>query len=226
MTVKETMERLKAAGSEQTRAIYTRHGAGENQFGVKYADLGKLRKEIGTDHDLAKALWATGNSDARALAVMIADPNAPTAAELDSWAADISYYGLAEVFARFVAKSPHANSRMTAWIEDDREYVAQTGWTLLAISAAEKKQPDAAFELYLARIERDIHSARNRVRHAMNNALIAIGIRSDALRKKAEAAAKRIGKVEVDHGETGCVTPDAAAYIKKVVAYKAKKATT
>jgi 3-methyladenine DNA glycosylase AlkD len=157
---------------------------------------------------------------------MIADPKKSTETELDSWVADISYYGLTDVFARYVAKSPHANSRLTAWIDDDREYVAQTGWTLLSLSAADTKKPDTAFEPYLSRIERDIHSAKNRVRHAMNNALIAIGIRSDALRKKAEAAAKRIGKVDVDHGETGCVTPDAVAYIRKTLEHKAKKAKT
>jgi hypothetical protein len=49
----------------------------------------------------------------------------------------------------------------------------------------------------------------------MNNALIAIGMRNDALRERALAAARAIGKVVVDHGETGCVTPDAASYIKK-----------
>jgi len=37
------------------------------------------------------------------------------------------------------------------------------------------------------------------------------------------AAAKRIGKVEVDHGETGCKTPDAAAYIRKVLDHRRKK---
>jgi hypothetical protein len=58
----------------------------------------------------------------------------------------------------------------------------------------------------------------------MNNALINIGVRSSALQKKAIAAAKRIGKVEVDHGETGCKTPDAVAYIKKTVAHRKKKA--
>lgn len=29
--------------------------------------------------------------------------------------------------------------------------------------------------------------------------------------------AARIGKVEVDHGETGCKTPDAAVYIRKTL---------
>ena len=36
----------------------------------------------------------------------------------------------------------------------------------------------------------------------MNRALITIGGRSAALRKAATAAAKRIGKVVVDHGDT------------------------
>jgi len=42
--------------------------------------------------------------------------------------------------------------------------------------------------------------------------------------KKARAAAKNIGKVEVDHGQTSCQTPDAAAFMTKTVAYRKKKA--
>lgn len=40
-------------------------------------------------------------------------------------------------------------------------------------------------------------------------------LKKAALRKKAIEAAKRIGKVEVDHGETYCKTPDAVPYIEK-----------
>jgi hypothetical protein len=54
----------------------------------------------------------------------------------------------------------------------------------------------------------------------MNNALIAIGTRNAKVEKKALEAAKMIGKVEVDHGETGCKTPDAAEYIKKARVWK------
>jgi hypothetical protein len=36
-------------------------------------------------------------------------------------------------------------------------------------------------------------------------------------------AAQRIGAVEVDHGETGCKTPDAAAYIAKARAHRRRK---
>jgi hypothetical protein len=48
-------------------------------------------------------------------------------------------------------------------------------------------------------------------------AMIAIGIRNRRLERKALAAARRIGVVEVDHGETSCKTPNATAYIKRTV---------
>jgi hypothetical protein len=92
------------------------------------------------------------------------------------------------------------------------------------MAATGNNQPDSYFDPYLGRIERDIRNSKNRVRHTMNNALIAIGIRSEALRTKAEAAARRIGRVHVDHGQTGCVTPDAVEYIRKTMEYKSKKA--
>ena len=73
--------------------------------------------------------------------------------------------------------------------------------------------PDSYFEPYLIEIETGIHQQKNRVREAMNNALIAIGVRNAALQEKALSAAQAIGPVEIDHGETNCKTPDAAEYI-------------
>jgi len=57
----------------------------------------------------------------------------------------------------------------------------------------------------------------------MSSALIAIGGRSAALRKAALAAAKRIGVVEIDHGDTACKTPDASASIEKTWAWAEAK---
>ena len=64
----------------------------------------------------------------------------------------------------------------------------------------------------------------NRVRYSMNSALIAIGMRNATLERKAIAAARRIGPIEVDHGETGCKTPDPIPYIQRAKARKKKTA--
>ena len=53
-----------------------------------------------------------------------------------------------------------------------------------------------------------------------SRAVIAIGLRNANLEKRAIAAARRIGKVEVDHGDTSCKTPDAEPYILKASARK------
>lgn len=74
---------------------------------------------------------------------------------------------------------------------------------------------DAETEKVLATIEKEIHRSPNWARYSMNGALISIGIFKPTLRKRAIEAARRIGKVEIDHGETNCKTPDAVPYIEK-----------
>src|SRR3712207_2599512 len=109
------MGRLEALGTEQNRKTYARHGATENVFGVSYADLGKLQKEIKVDHDLACELWATGNHDARILATKVADPAALTAKDADAWIREAGNYIEMEAVGSLVARSPIARSRAEAW---------------------------------------------------------------------------------------------------------------
>lgn len=91
------------------------------------------------------------------------------------------------------------------------------GYGILGVRLREHPESisDADAEKILATIEKEIHRSPNRARHAMNGALISIGVYKPALRKEAIEAAKRVGKVEVDHGETNCKTPDAASYIER-----------
>ena len=79
----------------------------------------------------------------------------------------------------------------------------------------DESMADSWFAERLAQIEKSIHSAPNTHRHLMNQAIISIGSRNASLRKSAAAAAKRLGKIEVDHGDTDCKTPDAAEYMEK-----------
>jgi len=225
MTKTEVMKQLKAAGTAQNRKVYRRHGVQGELYGVSYSALGKLHKTIKIDQSLAEQLWATRNHDARTLATMIADPSEIGVGTLNAWAKDADHRGLAGAVSNVAAAAPSAKGRMEQWTASRSEMIACTGWhTLASISRESNGLPDAYFARFLKTIESKIHTSQNWVKDAMNNALINIGTRNAALEKKATAAAKRIGRVEVDHGETGCKTPDAAAYIKKTVAHRKKKA--
>lgn len=219
MNKTEVMRKLKAMGTAQNRKVYARHGFVDQVYGVSYANLGKLKRQIKTDHALAEGLWASGVHDARVLATMVADPAKATAKTLDAWAKDCTDRGTAGALSNLAALAPSAWTRVEKWTRSRNEWVSTAGWhTLASLARDDQETDDAVFAEYLDRIESGLPGAPNYTRYSMNNALIAIGIRNPKLRKKAVAAARRIGKVEVDHGETSCKTPDAIPYIEKAVA--------
>jgi 3-methyladenine DNA glycosylase AlkD len=215
----EAMAALDAAGTEQARSTYARHGVIDRTFGVSYAELKRLQRRIRVDHDLAVALWATGNHDARILATKVADPAHVTARLADAWVRDCTDYVTTEALGGLVARSSVARSRSDAWRDRRGEWVASCGWVVLACTASDPATwSDTELRALLGQIEAEIASRPNRVRYEMNSALIAIALRNGTLRRSAEAAARRIGLVHVDHGQTSCRTPDALAYIAKVEA--------
>jgi 3-methyladenine DNA glycosylase AlkD len=224
MNLQETLDTLKSLGTEQNRKTYRRHGAGEDVYGVSYAHFKDLKKKVKTDHELAVGLWESGNHDARVFAAMIADPQRLDAKTLDAWAAGLRNYVESDGLSDIAARAPRARETMARWMASDREWIAAAGWRVLAnLARMEDGLPDEDCERFLSEIERDIKGSPNRVRHEMNSAVIAIGAYHPALTQKALAAAARIGNVEVDHGDTGCKTADAASYIKKTLEKKKGK---
>ena len=224
MDASTALAALEAAGTEPTRRTFHRHGAPEPLFGVSFAMLRELGKRAGVDHALAGALWASGNTDARCLAMLVADPARLDVATADAWAAGTRYHVIVDLVAELVARSPLAPARMAAWIGSSDEYVARCGWAVLTrLALHEDGAADATFTPYLETIERTILGAPNRAREAMNSALVAIGGRSDRLAATAIAAARRIGPVSIEHGDTACKTVDAVPYIEKLRARAGKK---
>ena len=221
MDVDEVMRELESAGTAQNRKLWPRHGIKEPYFGVSYATLGALKKRLGVDHAMARALWATGNHDARVLAMKVADPAQVGAREADEWMRSCDNYVLIEALAPVVAASPVGPGRAKAWRDRNGEWPAAAGW---AVTALLPLPVDEALVL-LERVEREIHDRPNRVRHEMNAALIAIGVRDEPeLQAEAKRAAAAIGPIYVDHGQTGCKTPYPIPYIDRVLAHRAQKA--
>jgi 3-methyladenine DNA glycosylase AlkD len=225
MQSSEVLRKLESFGSAQFRKTYTRHGVCEPMFGVSYKHLGELTKQLKPNHELALELWASGIHEARVLATMIAEPAKLTSSVIDRWLKELPDFVISDAFAGLVAQTPLAHKKAAKWREARSEMVSNTGWgvTLRSIQWNPNWNDRELTEL-LSEIETRIHSAPNRTRYAMNLTVICIGIRNAALRKLALASAKRIGKVEVDHGDTNCKTPDAAAYIKKTIAHQREMA--
>lgn len=228
MKCDQVLGELAALGTAQNRKIYTRHGVTGEQFGVAFGKLRPLARRLAPDATLARQLWASGNHDARVLATLVADPAQIADPELEAWAGDLDSYILADAFSALAARTRLARLKAEEWAargtEAATDLLGQTGWNLVAhLAVHDPDIPDEWFEGRLEAIGEAIHQRPNRTRHAMNNALIAIGLRNPELREKALAAAAEIGPVVVDHGSTGCKTPDAAGYIRRAVEHRPGK---
>jgi len=221
MNIDEVMAALKGFGDEGIKKILMKHGVKEPLFGVKVEHLKTIQKKVKMDHQLALGLYATGNADAMYLAGLVADDGKMTREDLRLWARQAVSNNISEYTVPWVAAGGHYGMELgLEWIDAAEEHIAATGWATLSNLVAflpDEKLDIPALKGLLERVERDIHSAANRVRYTMNGFVIAVGAYVAALSEDAGATAGKIGKVTVEMNGTACKVPDAEAYIAKVL---------
>lgn len=221
MTAKEVMQQLEAYGNEGTKKVLMNHGAKEPFFGVKVADLKKILKKTKKNHELSLELYATGNSDAMYLAGLMADEKQISREQLKDWASKAYWSYLNEYAVPWVAAETDFGYDLgLEWIEDEDEQIAVAGWATIASYAGVREDAEidiAKYSQLLDRVEREVHSAPNRVRYVMNGFVIAVGTYIAELTEKAQKVGANIGKVSVEMNGTACKVPLATTYLQKVI---------
>lgn len=222
MDLNETMACLEKLGNPQTHKTWLAHGATGDFFGVRIGDMKTVLKKIKGRQDLALELYATGNVDAMYLAGLVADGAQMTKKQLEQWVKAAQWSMISEYTVPWVAvENAQARALALTWMDSSKEHIAAAGWNtysgLLAVLPDDELDHKEIVSL-LQRVERDIGKAKNRVRYCMNAFVIAVGGGVPSLLTKAKATAKRLGKVEVDMGDTACKVPAALATIEKIEA--------
>jgi len=219
-TVAQVLAELKKKGSEQTRKTYSRHGIDIPMFGVSVADLKTIAKQIKGNQTLALELYDTGNYDAMYLAGMVADGSQMSKKQLQHWVKSTTCEAICgSTVPAVVVESPYARELALKWIDSKKGPIAVVGWA--TYSGIVATMPDDELDLkevegLLHRIVTDIAKAPNKVRYMMNAFVIAVGGYVKPLLKVAKQAARDLGAVSVDMGDTACKVPLATAYIEKI----------
>lgn len=193
--VRALLSELRAMGSEKDRAGMARYGiAVDDAFGVSVYELRKVAKRLGTDHELALALWETGNHEARLLACFVDDPAEVTAEQTEAWAGDFDSWDICDqATTSLFDLTAHAWTKARAWARRDEEWVKRGGFALMAgLAVHDEAADDRAFVKLLPLIARGATDDRNFVKKAVNWALRNIGKRNRALNAAAIACAEEI----------------------------------
>jgi 3-methyladenine DNA glycosylase AlkD len=189
------LEQLEPLGSEQARAGMARCGIRtDDAFGVSVYELRRAARQLGRDHELALALWATGNHEARLLASMVDDPAQVTEAQMEEWAAAFDSWDVCDqVTSNLFDKTPYAYAKVEEWSVSPDEWVKRAAFaTAAALAVQDKKAADEPFLRILGLCRREAGDDRNYVKKAVDWALRNIGKRNARLHAAAVETAEAI----------------------------------
>jgi 3-methyladenine DNA glycosylase AlkD len=175
-----------------------------------------LAKRLKIQHELARHLWATGDTAARLLATLVFRPKSLSATELDAMVRDIHSPKLLDWFIVNVVKvSRHAEQLRLAW-QDGDDLVGCGGWKLTTERVV-KRAEGLDLKALLDQIEREMKQAPAHKQWAMNHCLAEIGIRHREHRQRAIRIGERLA-IFIDYPVSpGCTSPYAPIWIAEMV---------
>ena len=192
------LEWLQDHASNDTRqAMASRYGIPtENAYGVSMAHMKVLGKQLGLDHDLAGALWATGIYEARVVASLVDEPARVTSRQMDAWCRDFDSWAVCDtVCFNLFDRAPHAWQKIDPWSRRPEEFVKRGAFALLwSLALHDRTTADRPFVDALQLAEREAVDDRPMVTKAITMALYAVGRRNATLHAAASATAKRLSE--------------------------------
>ena len=213
-TVAGVMAELVALEDPRILAVNEMHG---DDHAVNLGKLREIAKRLKTQQELARELWATGDSAARLLALLICRPKGFERDELDSMLREARTPKVHDWLVSYVVmRSPHAEALRVAWLADPDPVVASAGWALTTERVA--KQPDGLdLAGLLDVIEAEMKGAPDRLQWAMNRCLAQIGISHAGHRARAIDIGERLEVLKDYPTPPNCTSPFAPIWITEIV---------
>ncbi|AUI50974.1 DNA alkylation repair protein [Arthrobacter crystallopoietes] len=213
-TVSEVMAELAALEDPKMREANEKRG---DDHGVNLSKLRAVAKRLKTQQDLARELWATDNTAARLLALLICQPKAFEQDELDAMLRESRAPKVHDWLVNYVVKkSPHAEELRLKWTADADPVVASAGWALTTERVA-KKPEGLDLAGLLDTIKAEMKDAPDRLQWAMNHTLAQIGIEHPEHRARALDIGERLEVLKDYPTPPNCTSPFAPSWINEMV---------
>lgn len=221
--------RLDDLRDEKILAVNEKHG---DDHAVNLTKLRALAKEIRSNHDLARELWQTGDTESRLVALLICRPKEFSEAELDAMLREAKIPKVHGWLVDYVVKkSAHLEPLRALWMADRDPVVQSAGWALTAFRVAKgqagaapaarsngnREVPALDLPVLLDDIESRMQEAPERLQWAMNQCLAEIGIQTPKLRERAIAIGEKLEVLKDYPTPPGCTSPFAPIWITEIV---------
>ena len=213
-TVAGVLAELAALEDPRVRAVNEKHG---DSHGVNLTKLRAVAKEIKSNPELALELWATGDTAARLVALLICKPKQFGQDQLDTMLREANGQKVFDWLVNYVVKkSPHKEELRKEWFSDPDPVVASAGWALT--TELVKKDPTAVdMDALLNQIEAKMKDAPDRLQWAMNTCLAEIGINHAQYRERVIDIGERLEVLKDYPTPPNCVSPFVPIWVREIV---------
>lgn len=213
-TVAGVLAELAALEDPRVRAVNEKHG---DNHGVNLTKLRGVAKEIKSNPELALELWATGDTAARLVALLICKPKQFEQDQLDTMLREANGQKVFDWLVNYVVKkSPHKEELRKEWFSDPDPVVASAGWALT--TELVKKDPTAVdMDALLNQIEAEMKDAPDRLQWAMNTCLAEIGINHAQYRDRVIDIGERLEVLKDYPTPPNCVSPFVPIWVREIV---------
>ena len=216
-TLAQVMAELAGLEDPKARRINEKHG---DDHGVNLGKLRALAKRLKTQQDLARQLWATGDTAARLLATLVCRPKAFERNDLDLMMRQARIPKVHDWLLNYVVKAnPHAEDLRLLWSADPDPVVASAGWALTTERVV-KKPEGLDLPGLLDVIEAEMKDAPDRLQWAMNHCLAQIGIEHAQHRARAIGIGERLEVLKDYPTPPNCTSPFAPVWITEMARRK------
>lgn len=212
--VEAVLAELAELEDPKARAINERRG---DDHGVNLGKLRAIAKELKTQHPLALELWATDNTAARLVALLICRAREFSPEELDTMLREARAPKVHDWLVNYVVrKHPKMEDLRLAWLADADPVVASAGWALTADRVVRKPE-GLDLEALLDVVEAEMKDAPERLQWQMNTCLANIGINHASLRARALEIGERLEVLKDYPTPPNCTSPFAPTWINEMV---------
>ncbi|RRD05454.1 DNA alkylation repair protein [Arachnia propionica] len=210
----DVLAELESLADPKALAVNRRHG---DAHSVNLTKVRGIAKQLGAQPELARALWATRQPNARLVALLVARPKQFTVAELDRWLREAATNKETDWFVSYLAaKSRHAEELRTRWLADPEPRIAAAGWALTTDRVV--KNPEGLdLAALLDVIEAEMKDAPERLQWAMNTCLGNIGIEHESYRERVLEIGERLEVLKNHPTSGGCISPYVPVWVPEVV---------
>ena len=213
--LQDVLAQLDALHDPAIEAVNQRHG---DDHGVNLTKLRAVAKPLGRDLALADALWATGVSAPRLVALLIWRPKDLTAEQLDAMLHQASTPKVIDWLVNYLAKkSPQAEQLRQFWLADAEPDIQAAGWALTSDRVVKGRSEADERDTLLDQIEAVMAQTTGRTQWGMNETLAQIGITDPELRSRAMAIGEKLQVLKDYPTPAGCTSPAAPIWIAEMV---------